>query len=123
MSKFLLSLCFARIGHVKRHTDSPQCPALYLACTSHPGQTSAVAERTACVTCHDPDSAHELARIMLATRHITRCTFGGEDLRTLFISSASTELSPEQLAFEALAGALFAVEIDSPGLPAACFGA
>lgn len=31
--------------------------------------------------------------------------------------------SPEQLPFEALAGALLAVEIDSPGLPAACFGA
>lgn len=31
--------------------------------------------------------------------------------------------SPEQLPFEPLAGALFAVEIDSPGLPAACFGA
>ena len=31
--------------------------------------------------------------------------------------------SPDQLPFEAPAGALLAVEFDSPGLPAACFGA
>lgn len=69
----------------------------------------------ACVTCHDPDSAAELARVELPTAHITNVAFGGEDLCTLFITSARYELSAEQLAAQPLAGSLFAVELDSPG--------
>ena len=74
-----------------------------------------------CVSCHDPVNAQELARISLPTCHITSCAFGGEDLHTLFITSAATELSADQLAAEPLAGSLFAVQIDGPGLPAARF--
>jgi D-xylonolactonase len=74
-----------------------------------------------CVTCHDPDSAAELARIALPTAHITNVAFGGPDLKTLFISSARFELSDEQLAAQPLAGALFAVDTDVPGLPANLF--
>jgi sugar lactone lactonase YvrE len=76
----------------------------------------------ACVTCHDPDTAEVLARIALPTSHITNCVFGGADLRTLFISSARTGLSPEQLQSEPLAGALFSVETHCQGLPAPLFG-
>ena len=74
------------------------------------------------VTCRDSDSARERARITLPTRQITRCAFGGADRRTLFITNASTELTAQQRAQEPLAVALFAVEIDSPGMAAACFG-
>ncbi|MDB5999728.1 MAG: gluconolactonase, partial [Rhizobacter sp.] len=38
----------------------------------------------ACVTCHDPVSAEELARVALPTDHVTNCAFGGPDLRTLY---------------------------------------
>jgi len=75
----------------------------------------------ACVTCHHPVSGAELAHVTLPTRHITNCTFGGADLKTLFISSACSGLDAEQLATEPLAGGLFCVEIDSPGLPATAF--
>lgn len=77
---------------------------------------------SACVTCHDPHSAQELARITLPTSHITNCTFGGSDLRTLFITSARTGLSAEQLHHEPLAGALFCVDTHCQGLPAPLFG-
>jgi sugar lactone lactonase YvrE len=77
---------------------------------------------SACVTCHDPHSAEELARIALPTSHITNCVFGGTDLRTLFISSARTGLSPEQLLSEPLAGALFCVATHCQGLPSPLFG-
>jgi xylono-1,5-lactonase len=76
----------------------------------------------ACVTCHDPDSAEELMRIELPTRHITNCAFGGPNLTTLFISSARSGLTEAQLLNEPLAGALFCVELDTPGLPAHLFG-
>ena len=42
-------------------------------------------------------------------------------MRTLFISTARTGLSPEQLSDQPLAGGLFAVAIDSPGVPAGLF--
>jgi sugar lactone lactonase YvrE len=41
----------------------------------------------------------------------------------LFITSARSGLSAEQLAAQPLAGGLFAIELDEPGLPAALFGA
>jgi xylono-1,5-lactonase len=72
----------------------------------------------ACVTCHDPATARELARITLPTDHITNVAFGGPDMKTLFISSARFELSAGQLAAQPLAGALFAVDVDAVGLVA-----
>lgn len=75
----------------------------------------------ACVTCHDPLNGIELARVMLPTSHITNCAFGGADLQTLFISSASSGLNEQQLLAQPLAGALFCVDIGSAGLPAHLF--
>lgn len=76
----------------------------------------------ACVSCHDPVSAEEICRIPLPTSHITNCAFGGADLRTLYITSATSGLSPAQLAAEPEAGGLFAIRLDVPGLPAPLFG-
>jgi sugar lactone lactonase YvrE len=70
-----------------------------------------------CVTCHDPLTTQELARIVLPTSHITNCAFGGADLQTLFITSARKGLTPEQLHNEPLAGALFCVPMHCQGLP------
>lgn len=76
----------------------------------------------ACVSCHDPETSEELARVTLPTGQVTNCVFGGKDLRTLFISTARVGMSPAQLAAEPLAGGLFAVDVDSPGLPAHPYG-
>lgn len=70
----------------------------------------------ACVSCHDPVSAAELLRIPLPASQITNCAFGGPDLRTLFITSARIGLGARQQQLEPLAGALFSVAMDSPGL-------
>lgn len=43
--------------------------------------------------------------------------FGGDDLKTLFITSASEKLEPEQLEREPDAGRVLAIEVDVPGLP------
>ena len=75
----------------------------------------------ACVTCHDPATSAELARIALPTAHITNVAFGGPDMTTLFITSARHELTDAQLAAQPLAGALFAVETDAVGLAANLF--
>ena len=75
----------------------------------------------ACVTCHDPATAAELARIALPTAHITNVAFGGPEMTTLFVTSARHELSDAQLAAQPLAGALFAVETDAVGVAANLF--
>ena len=77
----------------------------------------------ACVTCHDPLTAAELARIALPTSHITNVMFGGPQLQTLYVTSARFGLSPEQLQAEPLAGGLFAIEMNVAGVPAHRFGA
>lgn len=76
----------------------------------------------ACVTCHDPATAAELARVPLPVSQVTNCAFGGADLRTLFITSARVGLPDDRLEAEPLAGSLFAVSVDAPGLPAHRFG-
>lgn len=75
----------------------------------------------ACVTCNDPVTGVELARVTLPTRNITDCAFGGPDLKTLFISSACSGLNDAQLAAEPLAGGLFCVNTDVQGLPSPAF--
>ena len=71
-----------------------------------------------CVSCHDPASTAELARITLPTDHITNVCFGGVDLSTLYITSARFGLTDTQLAAQPDAGSVFAVDTDAPGLPA-----
>jgi sugar lactone lactonase YvrE len=73
-----------------------------------------------CVTCRDV-TGRVLTQIDLPTAHITDVAFGGPDLTTLFISSATDGLSVEQRAQQPLAGGLFAVEVDARGVPAPQF--
>jgi sugar lactone lactonase YvrE len=55
--------------------------------------------------------------IELPAAQITCCAFGGPNLSTLFITSATQNLTPEALAAQPMAGALMAVETTATGLP------
>lgn len=70
---------------------------------------------------YSPDG-RELAAYQLPVSRVTSLTFGGTDLRTLYITSSKYKLSPEQLAMQPHAGAVFAMRCDVAGLPAALFG-
>jgi xylono-1,5-lactonase len=59
-----------------------------------------------------------LNKLFLPVANCTKPAFGGADLRTLYVTSAWKGLSVEQRAQQALAGGLFAVPVDTPGLPA-----
>lgn len=58
-----------------------------------------------------------LAYVPIPTANVTKATFGGPDLKTLYVTTAKLHLSPEQRAAQAVAGDLFAVRVDVPGLP------
>lgn len=58
-----------------------------------------------------------LNKLPLPVANCTKPLFGGEDLRTLYVTSAWKGLAAEQRAQQSLAGGLFAVRVDTPGLP------
>lgn len=65
----------------------------------------------------------EIDRVIeLPVTHPTCVCFGGPELKTLYISTATKMIAPEVLARETLAGALLAVDVDVPGLPEPMFG-
>jgi len=66
------------------------------------------------VTRYAPDG-RALQTIELPTSMVTSCAFGGRDFRTLFITTATVALNPQQLEEQPLAGALFAIQVETPG--------
>ena len=55
-------------------------------------------------------------RIALPVTRPTSCAFGGNDLKTLYITTARHGLSPQQLEEQPLAGSVLALTTDVPGL-------
>jgi sugar lactone lactonase YvrE len=58
-----------------------------------------------------------LQRVDLPCARVTKVAFGGEDLRTLFITTARAGLDEHALAEQPLAGGLFRYEGEVAGLP------
>jgi sugar lactone lactonase YvrE len=64
---------------------------------------------------YGPDG--RLRRVVeLPTRKPSSLAFGGEDMRTLFITTISVGLNADEAAAQSLAGALFMLRTDVPGL-------
>jgi sugar lactone lactonase YvrE len=59
-----------------------------------------------------------LARVAIPCAQVTKIAFGGEDLRTAFVTTARMGLSEEELRKQPLAGGLFAFESPVAGLTA-----
>ena len=47
---------------------------------------------------------------------VTSCVLGGEDLKTLYVTSSRWDLTLQDVAEQPLSGSLFAIEVDVPGL-------
>lgn len=60
--------------------------------------------------------------IDMPVRQITSCVFGGVDLETLYVTTASIQSNTTALPFEPDAGGLFSLEPDMKGLPTQRFG-
>jgi sugar lactone lactonase YvrE len=58
-------------------------------------------------------------RVATGAPHTTSVAFAGEDLRTLVVTTATSELGDEQLAAHPGSGRIFTVPVDVPGLPVA----
>jgi D-xylonolactonase len=58
-----------------------------------------------------------VAIVTLPCANVTKVAFGGPDLRTGYVTTASKGLSPDELTAQPLAGGLFAFDAPAPGLP------
>lgn len=58
----------------------------------------------------NPLTGQKISEISLPAAQITSCTFGGKDLTDLYITSAKTGLTPEQLKEQPHAGSLFVIK-------------
>ena len=58
-----------------------------------------------------------LQTLRLPCSAVTKAAFGGDDLRTLYITTAHVALNAEERQQQPLAGGLFRARIDVPGLP------
>lgn len=74
----------------------------------------------AAVRRYDP-AGRALEEVRTDASHTTSCCLGGSDGRTLFITSAATGLTPEQLESHPGSGRLFATSVAVPGPPARPF--
>lgn len=68
--------------------------------------------------------AGEIDRVIeLPVSHPTSCAFGGNDMKTLFVTSATRPLSAQAMATETWAGGLLAIDLDVGGFPERRFAA
>jgi sugar lactone lactonase YvrE len=65
---------------------------------------------------HRPDGTVDRI-IEVPTGRITCPALGGDDLKTLYITSAREGMTPEEIEAEPLAGSIFSIRVDTPGLP------
>lgn len=75
-----------------------------------------------CVSHYDPATGELIGKISVPVEHVTSCCFGGENLDTLYITTAATGLDVYQLNDQPNAGMLFAAIPGVRGLPPYRFG-
>lgn len=70
---------------------------------------------------YNPHTGALLQTVKLPVPKVTSCAFGGIDLNTLFITSASVEMTDEELLKYPLSGGLFMVNLNTTGVRANYF--
>lgn len=74
------------------------------------------------ITRRNPNTGNKLLSIPFPAARITSCAFGGDDLQDLYVTSARTGLTHDELASQPLAGSLFVIKnIGYKGLAGAEF--
>lgn len=70
------------------------------------------------VSCWNPDTGKKQDELLLPASLITSCTFGGEHLTDLYITTARNKLTEEDQKHEPLAGYVFSYSPGVKGIPA-----
>jgi sugar lactone lactonase YvrE len=70
----------------------------------------------------NPVAGRPIQVIPFPALNVTSCTFGGEGLTRLYVTSARVKVTDEQLAQYPFSGGLFCIETDIEGMPTFVFG-
>ena len=70
-----------------------------------------------CIRRWNPNTGEVIAKVEVDAPHVTSCCFGGKDLKTLYITTARSGLSDNQLKEFPQSGGLFVYESDVKGTP------
>ena len=69
------------------------------------------------VKCYDPGDGSLKRELTMPFTNVTSCTFGGEKLDQLYVTSASQKMNAIELDKQPLAGSLIRLELDCVGVP------
>lgn len=69
-----------------------------------------------CVNRYNPENGALIGKVKVSAPHVTSCSFGGENMRQLFITTARAGLNEQQLEAFPLSGSLFIVDTGTVGL-------
>lgn len=75
-----------------------------------------------CVRRYAPDGQLLAVVDVPSAPQVSSCCLGGPDGRTLFVTTSQEGMDDAQRAQQHLSGAVFCVQVDTPGAPAATFG-
>lgn len=70
----------------------------------------------------DPDSGKTVFEVQLPVPKVTSCTFGGNKMNELYITTCRENMSDEEIRNFPLSGSLFKADVPFEGLPAYRFG-
>ncbi len=70
-----------------------------------------------CVNRYNPVTGKCIDKVEVDAPHVTSCAFGGENLQTLFITTAKDGLSEDEMNTYPLSGSLFSVDVGVKGVP------
>jgi sugar lactone lactonase YvrE len=70
----------------------------------------------------DPNTGEIISKIEVPAHNVTSCAFGGKLLDTLYITTASVDMTPEEHAKYPLAGSLFQAVPGVKGVKSSFFG-
>ena len=73
------------------------------------------------VRCVDPTSGKVIEEIAVPSNAVTSCCFGGDDLKTLYITTARIGVKEDAAGDQPNAGGIFSVRLHTPGLPTVPF--
>lgn len=105
------------ISHRRLHIDFKDVGGRPDGCTiDSDGHLWVAVIETGAIVRFDP-TGREVGRIALPITRPTSTMFGGEDLRTLYITSMKHALSAEELEQQPLAGCLLSVRTEQHGMP------
>lgn len=74
------------------------------------------------VYCYNPRTGKLLAKVEVPAPQVASCAFGGENLDTLYITTARAGMSDEQLKLYPLSGSVFSCKPGAKGVTANSFG-